>query len=391
MVLQKKYLLVIVVAIVAVIIVGISLIVFMTVRDCGHDYGPVVGGTTTPPNGPISGPISGPLTARAVRSNPLMINASTAVNDSKAVAIIACHGNTAAKQSANIKNLFYIAEVATNIVIVDSLPSGSDFLAYFESRRDVRGFFEVVDRLGALPRKQGSLAQIVVLKTENTDYLCHHKWLVGLDFLSQGGRGFTGRGFTGRGFTGRGFTGRGFTGRGFIDYTDYILTNDSVLFVQSLKPWAATFHPEVEATAFLASNQIAYHFTDFLRRYSPKGVVTIRDFYEANIDLDTPITYGALVKKFEIGSTSLFQNNATVFHKAGACQNIHFTAPCVQQWLDGGYEVVKIKFLARGGFHLPHYLRRLMTVDANGEIDSIGRQTVLSHNHRINARVRNER
>jgi hypothetical protein len=105
-------------------------------------------------------------------------------------------------------------------------------------------------------------------------------------------------------------------------------------------------------------------------------VATIHAFYRANIDLDTPITYGALVRKFEIGSTSLF-DNATVFHQAGwSAHNIHFQDPFVEQWLAGGYEVVKIKFLVRRRFQLPHYLRHLTSVDANGEIDSFGRRTL---------------
>jgi len=272
------------------------------------------------------------------------------------VAVISCHAESETKLSAILNNLFYLAEIAATIVVVDSSPVERDFKAYLNSRDDVRDFFVVDDVLtprqckfygyhvdlrptapgdvcnhyqdhGAHERRfvgPHVLAKVLVVRAENTGYLCHHKWLVALDAL-QAER-----------------------------FTDYILTNDSVLFVRSLARWARTFRPDNDLTAFVASNQAGYHYPDFLRRYDPRGAATIRRFYRERVDLSQPIDYVTLVQRFEIASSFLFAN-ATVFHEAQhEPVNVHFIQPYVRLWLDAGYEVIKLKFLAH--FEYPEAL-----------------------------------
>ena len=273
------------------------------------------------------------------------------------VAVIACHAESEAKLSANVNNLFYLAEIAATIVVVDSSPPGSDFKSYLDRRKDVRDFFIVDDTLTPLQckfygyhtdlhplapgdrcnhyhtygAKEGRfvapfvLAKIKVVRANNTDYVCHAKWLKGLDTLHR-------------------------LSQGRQRFTDYILTNDSILFVRSLKNWARTFRPENDVSAFLASNEGSYHLPDFLRRYDPNGAAIIRKYYRTHIDLSKPIDYATVVQRFEIASSFIF-DNATVFHDAEREPvNIHFIQPHVRLWLDAGYEVIKLKFLAHIGY-----------------------------------------
>ena len=274
------------------------------------------------------------------------------------VAVLAIHAESEAKMSATVNNLFYLAEIAATIVVVDSSPHGRDFRAYLARREDARDFFIVDGTLTPLQckfygyhvdlrplppedlcnhyrdygAKEGRyvgpfvLARVNVVKADNSDYMCHHKWLIGLGALK-----------------------RLFQG-GSQPYTDYILANDSILFVRSLKNWAQTFRPDNDLSAFVASNQATYHYPDFLRRYNPRGADIIRAFYRTHVDLSKPIDYVTLVQRFEIASSFIF-DNVTVFHEAQyEPVNIHFIHPYVRHWLDAGYEVLKLKFLA----HVPY-------------------------------------
>jgi hypothetical protein len=200
-------------------------------------------------------------------------------------------------------------------------------------------------------------ASLTVAKTINTPFLCHHKWLLALNR--------------------------------FVDlakYSDYILTNDSILIVRSLLPFVqATFRPEIDMSSLLASKEIQPHYPDFLRRYNKKGIAKIRHFYADSIDsaqrkihrfqravraenkrkmkgeepsqkstLSNPITYDYMVRNFEIGSCAIFKEVAVYRQAEELPLNIHFIFPYVKKWIEEeNYEVVKLKFLRHKRFDYP--------------------------------------
>lgn len=255
------------------------------------------------------------------------------------VAIMACHGTSPLRQSTIVNNLYYLAQVAFHIVLVHSTepPSLSDeFIVgdltemqcqWYAQHPDLAG--RSCDELRAHYREHGAserrfvpnvIARVTLIKTANTPYLCHHKWLVALKSLR------------------------------LDDYSDFILTNDSILFVRSLLPFATAFDKEL--TGFVASNEIEYHLPDFLRRYNRRGIEKIRDFYASQINATRSITYDELVREFEIASTRLF--DYSVYHEAQPeAVNVHFVFPFVKQWILNGYEIVKLKFLKMRRFDYP--------------------------------------
>lgn len=269
------------------------------------------------------------------------------------VALFACHGSSPLRVSTIVNNLFYLSQIAFHIVVVDSTAQAPTFLNFLEAR-DYRDFFIVNDVLtdvqcrwyahhldlsdldveglrehyklhGRVEQRYVPhvIARITVIKTANTAYLCHHKWLVALNTVD------------------------------LAAYSDYILTNDSILFCRSLVRFASTFRDTAQVTGFLASNEAEYHLPDFLRRYNPVGVAKIRDFFAKKINMSKAVTYDDLVRDFEIGSCVLF-STFDVYHKAEPDSvNVHFAFPYVKDWIRAGYEVVKLRFLNMRRFDYP--------------------------------------
>ena len=349
------------------------------------------------------------------------------------VVVMATHGAAQLRLSAVLNNLFYFAQIAFNIVIVDSTngasPSSSERTAakhnvdngdrsedasrdeqvgveqegspprvihsivgaleeskyreffivndeltdvqcrwYANNHLDLVEAFSSVDELRGHYKNHGAkekryvpyvVASLSIVKTANTPFLCHHKWLVALN--------------------------RVLTNLG--DYSDYILTNDSILVVRSLLPFVqTTFDENVEMSVLLASNEVKFHYPDFLRRYNRRGIEKIRRFYAQTIDATKKkihdkeqeqqredgeekiarqrqdkknddknvITYEYMVQNFEIASSALFADVAV--YRAAEAQpiNIHFAFPYVKTWItQRGYEVVKLKFLRARRFDYP--------------------------------------
>ena len=283
--------------------------------------------------------------------------------------------------STILNNLLYFAEIAFDVVVVvgddDENPTKSFMTAleessyreffivnnlltdvqcrlYANSHLDLAEAFATLGELRDHYEHHGAkeqryvpyvAASLTIVKTMKTPFqLCHHKWLLALER--------------------------------FVDltkYSDYILTDDSILIVRSLLDFVdATFRADVEMSVFLASNDMGEktHYPDFFRRYNRRGIEKIRNFYADTVhdaqrklreyqqdpsdENINPITYEYMVRNFEIGSGAIF-NDVAIYRKAAekTAADIHFF-PFVKSWIvDQGYEIVKLQFLRSRRFDYP--------------------------------------
>ena len=61
-------------------------------------------------------------------------------------------------------------------------------------------------------------------------------------------------------------------------------------------------------TSLLASNEIKYHYTDYLRCYNINSIKKIIEFYKNKINMNNIYSITNLIVDFEIESTNIFQS-----------------------------------------------------------------------------------
>jgi hypothetical protein len=130
-------------------------------------------------------------------------------------------------------------------------------------------------------------------------------------------------------------------------YTDFIFTNDSILFTRELNDFQKLFNPNCEMTGLVASNELQYHYPDFLRRYNLIGLHKVMNYYINNLGKYDNIF--ALIVNFEVQVMNLFQkSDIRVLYdteKDHTC-NIHYHEECINKYLFKlNYPVIKIKTL----------------------------------------------
>jgi hypothetical protein len=103
---------------------------------------------------------------------------------------------------------------------------------------------------------------------------------------------------------------------------------------------------DVDVTTLLASNEIKYHYTDFLRCYNKQSIGIIYNYYLNNALRIK--SFNDLIHIYEIESTRLFKSRNVVFDAEESYKgNINFDDTKLQQYILDGYPIIKCKTLLR--------------------------------------------
>lgn len=132
------------------------------------------------------------------------------------------------------------------------------------------------------------------------------------------------------------------------EYDRVILTNDSYYVLKGLDNFIRLCEVDAEMVAYLASNQIRYHYTDFLRCYNKIGIKKIKEHYNTT----SPTSVSDAILKNEVGTSDMFLEPLVHHHTfPGYSENIYFDDIMLRRALfDDGLEVIKIKALVRKNY-----------------------------------------
>jgi hypothetical protein len=128
-------------------------------------------------------------------------------------------------------------------------------------------------------------------------------------------------------------------------YDRVILTNDSYYILKDLDRFISLCESNAELVGYTASNEIQYHYTDFIRCYNKSGIKKIKAHYNST----SPKNLLEAIKMNEVESTDIFSSKF-VLHDAyvGFDGNIFFDDSMLYRALIyDRLEIIKIKSLTR--------------------------------------------
>jgi hypothetical protein len=128
-------------------------------------------------------------------------------------------------------------------------------------------------------------------------------------------------------------------------YDRVILTNDSYYILKDLDRFISLCESNAELVGYTASNEIQYHYTDFIRCYNKSGIKKIKNHYNST----SPKNLLEAIKMNEVDSTNIFSSKF-VLHDAyvGFDGNIFFDDSMLYRALVyDRLEIIKIKSLTR--------------------------------------------
>jgi hypothetical protein len=127
-------------------------------------------------------------------------------------------------------------------------------------------------------------------------------------------------------------------------FSKVVLTNDSYFIIKPLNRFFELANtPDIDMTALVASNEITYHYSDFLRCYSASCIHRLVDFYEEH---ESKIhNFYDLNCIYEIPSMHVFERRNVLYDMPGDyMKNIHFDDEVLPYYLDElEYPVIKYK------------------------------------------------
>jgi hypothetical protein len=177
--------------------------------------------------------------------------------------IMACHSTTPIKIKLIVNNLHYFSKIANAFVLIDSTECQSNNLqnAVKEAHPSLRIDFKYIDN--------------------DKVFLCHAKYLYYLQNFS------------------------------YSEYEQIIITNDSFVICRSLDNFENLMNKNYDMVGLLASNQITYHFPDFLRSYKTKSIGQLVEFFNNNRHRVHNVQ--SLINVYEIESTFVFANRKALY------------------------------------------------------------------------------
>jgi hypothetical protein len=215
-------------------------------------------------------------------------------NPKKTLCVMACHADSPLKFNTIMNNINFIKPIVNDIILVNS------------SNLNTNGFFSKLKMTG-----------LDFSTCENDDRLCYSKYIHVYDKFN------------------------------FGEYRNIILCNDSFIIVKSLKKFQKAFLKDNEMTSLTSSNEIKYHYTDYLRCYNSTAIHTIIDYYKKLNETVYKPDYSELVKKYELDSTSLFSKKTTIYNaEKNYYGNINFDKNKISIYLNNkDFPIIKIKAL----------------------------------------------
>ena len=207
--------------------------------------------------------------------------------------ILACHTNNNLKYKITLHNIKYLLEICNKLVIINS---------------DECKKYDIKSKIDT--------NKIDIIYIKNDKLLCQGKWMYY------------------------------FKNHKYDKYNKFILTNDSFLITKSLNNFKKLIYDNnIELISYLASNEIKYHYTDFLRCYNEVGLNKILNFYNNNKEIT--YNYDLIVNILEIQSTFIFKNKKVLFDSiSNYFNNLNFDDNLINDYLNNKiFNIIKIKYL----------------------------------------------
>jgi hypothetical protein len=260
------------------------------------------------------------------------------------VSVIACHSESSTKINAIVNNVYYLNEISDIIYIVDtdSLKDNNLIQALQNSYPDACINYEITDEKALEYIKENPDLSRMTIDEAKTHFLnygykesnrldifscfifvsycenygyCYGKWRYFYEKIANGTK-----------------------------YKNYILANDSFLITSPLNSFDSLIKSDNHDLISLnASNQISYHYTDFLRNYNSASMEIYISFL--NVQLSLYQDFLEVIKYIEVPSYKLFSRCACVYDsEPDFFENIHFADDKIMHYLNElNYPIVKIK------------------------------------------------
>jgi hypothetical protein len=216
------------------------------------------------------------------------------------ICIIVCHTDTLTKRRVILHNLQYLTSIAHKFVFVDSeecLP--------LKLEEHVRNAFPSLD------------ASFLSVPNDSV-FLCALKII---NYLENNREEYS-------------------------VYDRIVLTNDSFIICNSLDKFGLLKEDDnYDMVGILASNEIRYHYPDFLRAYKTSEISKLVEYFRKN--QERMKTTQDLIEIFEIDSTQLFPKRKAVYEaEPGYMKNIHFDVEKLDEYIiQKDYPIVKLRYL----------------------------------------------
>ena len=129
-----------------------------------------------------------------------------------------------------------------------------------------------------------------------------------------------------------------------IKYKNYILTNDSFLITRSLSEFDSLVKSnKFDLISLNSSNEISYHYSDFLRNYNLDAMNTYINFITSKLIIYSE--FQSVIENIEIPSFKLFNKRKCIYEiEPDYFNNIHFDNDKIMHYLNElNYPIVKIK------------------------------------------------
>lgn len=215
---------------------------------------------------------------------------------SKTVTLIGCHTSSKIRVECLKRNLSHFSKLSKEIHITNS----TEFKGKIEASIDPNKFE----------------AKVYIDYQENSNLLCHDKWYKKIKQLE------------------------------LDKYEGFILTNDSFLIINSLQNFQNLYtNKPKDLTGICDSYQLKYHFPDFLRHYSKKGLIKWVDYFEKTKGECS--SFQDMIDFMEVNSSEIFSSKQALYQNSTTWpDNPHYKH---QQILDicesVNYPTMKIKML----------------------------------------------
>jgi hypothetical protein len=150
-----------------------------------------------------------------------------------------------------------------------------------------------------------------------------------------------------------------------INCDKIILTNDSFLITRPLDDLFDMFsNKEFDMVSLNSSNELRYHYSDFLRVYNSSGFIKIMEYIKTSI-LNKDKSFYELITNIEIDSINLFDKKSCLYEsEPNFYGNIHFDdANCQHYLYNLNYPIVKLKKITSY-----YYYNRDFPEDFNEEV-----------------------
>ena len=222
-------------------------------------------------------------------------------NFNRIATVIACHTHNKLKVKSLIHNIKYIAEISDDIYIINSL----EFKGKIEDDLLNDDFIK--------NNFINKYKNIFIIYQENTHLICHEKWYNCLKDIKE-------------------------------KYTHFVLTNDSFLIIKDLFYFKNIMNNN-EMIGIIDSNEIEYHYPDFLRMYNLNGINKWMDFYHKT--KDSCNTFSDMICKIEIKSTFITEKRDCLFKVCSEYKkNIYYDDKMLINYISKyNHPIIKLKKL----------------------------------------------